>query len=138
PTHYSHTKLLDLALDSPTMALNSPTMIGCGGLDCLDRHRSRRPTAARLTFFDRASETMHYVEWHFRWTLLAVSIALFLPGGTGVRADAQNPGVDADLPTQVIHYGEEKPLPKAIPLRAGPLTMIYEAGDLRYIKLGEH
>jgi len=35
-------------------------------------------------------------------------------------------------------YGKASPLPEQIPLSAGPLTMIYENGDLRYIKLGEH
>lgn len=41
------------------------------------------------------------------------------------------------LPTTVLYYGKETPLPEQIPLRAGPLSMIYENGDLRYIKLGE-
>lgn len=41
------------------------------------------------------------------------------------------------LPLNVLYYGKEAPLPEQIPLRAGPLTMIYENGDLRYIKLGE-
>lgn len=41
------------------------------------------------------------------------------------------------LPTTILSYGKETPLPEQIPLRAGPLTMIYENGDLRYIKLGE-
>jgi hypothetical protein len=38
----------------------------------------------------------------------------------------------------ILYYGKTEPLPAAIPLRAGPLTMIYENGDLRYIKLGDH
>lgn len=42
------------------------------------------------------------------------------------------------LPTNVLYYGKAAPLPEQIPLRAGPLTMIYENGDLRYIKVGEH
>lgn len=41
------------------------------------------------------------------------------------------------FPINVLYYGKETPLPEQIPLRAGPLTMIYENGDLRYIKLGE-
>jgi len=41
------------------------------------------------------------------------------------------------LPRNILYYGKETPLPEQIPLRAGPLTMIYENGDLRYIKLGE-
>jgi hypothetical protein len=38
----------------------------------------------------------------------------------------------------VILYGREPDLPQPIPLRAGPLSLIFEAGDLRYIRLGEH
>lgn len=37
----------------------------------------------------------------------------------------------------VIYYGREEPLPEKIALRAGPLSLIYENGDLRYIKMGE-
>jgi len=37
----------------------------------------------------------------------------------------------------ILRYGAEAPLPEAIPLRAGPLSLIYENGDLRYIRLGE-
>jgi len=37
----------------------------------------------------------------------------------------------------ILRYGAEAPLPEAIPLRAGPLSLIYENGDLRYICLGE-
>lgn len=42
------------------------------------------------------------------------------------------------VPKNVLYYGKTEPLPEQIPLRAGPLTMVYENGDLRYIKLGEH
>jgi hypothetical protein len=42
-----------------------------------------------------------------------------------------------DLPREVLYYGKEEALPEQVPLRAGPLTMVYEAGDLRYIKLGD-
>ncbi len=42
------------------------------------------------------------------------------------------------LPKAVLYYGKDEPLPEQVPLRAGPLTLSYEAGDLRYIKLGEH
>src|SRR4051812_17455283 len=41
------------------------------------------------------------------------------------------------LPTQVLYYGKDEALPKQIPLRAGPLSLIYENGDLRYVKLGD-
>lgn len=35
-------------------------------------------------------------------------------------------------------YGSEAPLPERIPLRAGPLSLVFEAGDLRYLSLGSH
>lgn len=41
------------------------------------------------------------------------------------------------LPKRVLYYGIDEPLPEQIPLRAGPLSLVYEAGDLRYIRLGE-
>lgn len=37
----------------------------------------------------------------------------------------------------VLYYGSEAALPEQLQLRAGPLSLIYEAGDLRYIRLGE-
>jgi hypothetical protein len=41
------------------------------------------------------------------------------------------------LPKTVLLYGKDVPLPERISLRAGPLNMIYENGDLRYIKYGD-
>ncbi len=41
------------------------------------------------------------------------------------------------LPTNVLYYGEDKSLPARIPLRAGALSMIFEEGDLRYIRLND-
>ena len=41
------------------------------------------------------------------------------------------------LPKNVLYYGIDEPLPERTALRAGPLSMVYEAGDLRYIKFGE-
>jgi hypothetical protein len=35
----------------------------------------------------------------------------------------------------VLCYGKEPPLPERTALRAGPLSLIYEEGDLRYIPL---
>jgi D-apionolactonase len=37
----------------------------------------------------------------------------------------------------VLCYGSDTPLPPRVPLRAGPLSVVYEAGDLRYIRLGD-
>ena len=41
------------------------------------------------------------------------------------------------LPERVMLYGRDEPLPDRQFLRAGPVTAIWENGDLRYIKLGE-
>jgi len=36
----------------------------------------------------------------------------------------------------MLLHGADAPPPARIPLRAGPLSLVYEAGDLRYIRLG--
>lgn len=41
------------------------------------------------------------------------------------------------LPRSVLYYGKDEPLPEGTHLRAGPLSTIFEAGDLRYIRLGD-
>ena len=40
------------------------------------------------------------------------------------------------LPARVLCYGTDEPPPERVPLRAGPLSLIWEGGDLRTIKLG--
>src|SRR5687768_14979614 len=42
------------------------------------------------------------------------------------------PGV---LPTRVLYYGRDEAMPEQRRLRAGPLSLVFEAGDLRYIRL---
>ena len=42
------------------------------------------------------------------------------------------------LPTRVLYYGKDEALPQRIPLRAGPLTLFYEDGDLRTVQWGSH
>ncbi len=41
------------------------------------------------------------------------------------------------LPTRVLYYGKDEALPELLSLRAGPLSLVYENGDLRYVKLGD-
>jgi len=41
------------------------------------------------------------------------------------------------LPARVLYYGTDEALPERVKLRAGPLSLVYEKGDLRYIRLGE-
>ncbi len=41
------------------------------------------------------------------------------------------------LPPRVLCYGKDEPLPERVPLRAGPLSLFWEGGDLRAIRLGE-
>ena len=38
--------------------------------------------------------------------------------------------------TQILYYGKDEPLPERVPLRAGPLSMVFENGDLRYVRYG--
>ncbi len=40
------------------------------------------------------------------------------------------------LPARVLCYGTDEPLPERVPLRAGPLSLVWEGGDLRTIKVG--
>jgi D-apionolactonase len=40
------------------------------------------------------------------------------------------------LSTRVLCYGTDESLPERVPLRAGPLSLFWEGGDLRTIKLG--
>ncbi len=42
------------------------------------------------------------------------------------------------LAIPVLRYGKDEPLPERIPLRAGPLSLVYENGDIRTIRLGGH
>ncbi len=44
----------------------------------------------------------------------------------------------SQLPLSVLRYGKDEPLPERTELRAGPLSVIFEAGDLRYIRFGDH
>ncbi|MEA3334364.1 MAG: hypothetical protein U9R25_00525 [Chloroflexota bacterium] len=41
------------------------------------------------------------------------------------------------LPRNVLRYGAQDSLPEKVSLRAGPLALIYQAGDLRYVRLGD-
>jgi hypothetical protein len=42
------------------------------------------------------------------------------------------------LPLNALRWGHDAPQPERRELRAGPLTMLFESGDLRYIRLGDH
>ena len=44
----------------------------------------------------------------------------------------------SQLPRSVLYYGKDEPLPEGTHLRAGPLTAVFEAGDLRYIRFGDN
>jgi hypothetical protein len=41
------------------------------------------------------------------------------------------------LSKSIMRTGSEQPLPTQVPLCAGPLSLIYENGDLRYVRLGQ-
>jgi len=41
------------------------------------------------------------------------------------------------LPKNVLYYGTETPLPEQVELQAGPLSVLFEDGDLRYIRFGD-
>ena len=44
----------------------------------------------------------------------------------------------SQLPLKVLYYGKDEPLPEGTQLRAGPLSMVFESGDLRYIRFDDH
>ena len=41
------------------------------------------------------------------------------------------------LPKNVLYYGTDVPLPEQVELHAGPLSVLFEDGDLRYIRYGD-
>ncbi len=41
------------------------------------------------------------------------------------------------LPDSVVLYGSRQPLPPCVRLWAGPLSLVYQAGDIRYLTLGD-
>lgn len=43
----------------------------------------------------------------------------------------------SELPIRVLRYGKDEPLPEQRVLRAGPLTVLLDGGDLRYVRVGE-
>ena len=65
--------------------------------------------------------------------------ALALSGAAVPFALRQSSAQTASPPLNVLYYGSEQPLPAAIPLQAGPLTMVFEPNTLflRYIRLGD-
>ena len=42
------------------------------------------------------------------------------------------------LSIRTLYYGRDEALPEKRELRAGPLTLLFEDGDLRYVRLGDH
>lgn len=42
------------------------------------------------------------------------------------------------MSVRLCYYGSPNPLSPRLELRAGPLTALYEAGDLRYVRIGDH
>ncbi len=45
--------------------------------------------------------------------------------------------MNPSLSPNLLRYGSEDDLPEQIPLHAGPLSLIYTGGDLRYIRAGD-
>src|SRR6185436_15104828 len=41
------------------------------------------------------------------------------------------------LSKNVIYHGRDEPLPQRVALQAGPVSLFYEGGDLRYLRLGD-
>jgi len=60
-----------------------------------------------------------------------------LCSGINYHGHLEEPPLKTSLSERVLLYGQKIALPKPLNLRAGPLRLFYEAGDLRYIKFGE-
>ena len=41
------------------------------------------------------------------------------------------------LTKNIIYHGRDEALPQRVPLQAGPVSLFYESGDLRYLRLGD-
>jgi hypothetical protein len=41
------------------------------------------------------------------------------------------------IPAKILYYGKDEPLPEHTDLRAGPLSLVFEGGGLRSIRLGD-
>ncbi|MBC7919578.1 MAG: hypothetical protein H7Z75_00650 [Ferruginibacter sp.] len=78
----------------------------------------------------------------------SLAFLLLIPLGDGTPETTVHPAPDrsttrktmphaAQLPKEVYYYGHEGQQPAQVPLRAGPLRLLYEAGNLRYVRLGE-
>lgn len=46
--------------------------------------------------------------------------------------------MEATFSPNLLRYGHDDPLPEQVRLRAGPLSLVFEQGDLRYVCLGAH
>ncbi len=74
-----------------------------------------------------------YTRRQFRRTLGGLTII----AGGNLLPPLEGKEVKVQLPRRVLYYGVDEPLPEQVPLRAGPLSLVYEAGDLRYLRLGD-
>jgi D-apionolactonase len=41
------------------------------------------------------------------------------------------------LSPNMLYYGQQAELPERLPLRAGPVSLVFENGAIRYIRLGD-
>jgi D-apionolactonase len=72
-----------------------------------------------------------------RTLLVAALLSTILSGaGTSPQRNRTHPPDSIRLKKEVYYYGKEGRQPEQVSLSAGPLRMIYEAGNLRYIRLG--
>lgn len=75
-----------------------------------------------------------------RAVVLTVSALLMVLAGFSFPMTTRATPTDTDtsrLTKEVYYYGKEGKQPAQVALTAGPLQMMYEAGNLRYIRLGE-
>jgi uncharacterized protein YgbK (DUF1537 family) len=71
-----------------------------------------------------------------RWPGIAYVVFPGNVGGPGALREAVDRLAAPAIPENFLRHGAAADLPVPRPLRAGPLTMDYENGDLRYLRLG--
>jgi len=75
-----------------------------------------------------------------RTVIFTINFLLMAPASFSLSTNTHFTPTDIDtnrLTKAVYYYGKEGKQPAQVALTAGPLQMIYEAGNLRYIRLGE-
>src|SRR5262249_27380540 len=101
-----------------------------------ERQGGRPRRARHRSVVRRTGRGLPHAGLHAGHLDLPPSPAPVLPGHPRANGPAEGGRLMDRLTAQVLRTGVEAP-PPTTPLRAGPLELLYEAGDLRYVRLGD-